>query len=391
MKQVNIGLFGFGVVGEGIYQVISQKPQLAVNIKKIVVKDPSKRRNAPATLFSTDPNTILKDEEIDLVVELIDDAEAAYQIVSRALNSGKSVVSANKKMIAERHEELILSSQKHRLSLLYEAAVCGSIPIIRNLEEYFDNDLLHSIQGIVNGSTNYILSQMLSENRSYESALSVAQEKGFAESNPSLDVEGIDAAYKLGIISLHAFGKRVTSNQIIRKGIHSLHPFDFQYAKEKNCVIKLIASCHLNKSGDLSALTVLPTFVSKGSALAQTNNEFNGILVESALADEQYFYGKGAGRYPTSSAVLSDISAYKYGYKYAFKKGIEAIEPYNQYSAKFYIAFDKKRSIDLTLFDSIDEQYVGSDRRYIKGNIALNNDALEEILTDPEISLLCYN
>ncbi len=201
MKKLNIGLFGFGVVGEGIYQVLSQKPQLNANIKKIVIKHPDKKRNAPSELFSTEADEILNDEEIDVVVELIDDADAAFEIVKKAMNSGKSVVSANKKMIAENHLELIELQREKNVSFLYEAAVCGSVPILRNLEEYYDNDLLNYIQGIVNGSTNYILTKMRTENESYEIALKAAQENGFAESDPTLDVEGFDAANKLSIIN----------------------------------------------------------------------------------------------------------------------------------------------------------------------------------------------
>ena len=321
MKKIKIGLFGFGVVGEGIYNVLQEKNQLQTEIRKVVIKNGHKKRNAPDKLFSTDANSILQDPEIDLVVELIDDADAAFEITKEAFANGKSVISANKKMIAEHHEELIIISKKHAVSFLYEASVCGSVPIIRNLEEYFDNDLLHSVQGIVNGSTNYILSQMIEQGTDYDKALRDAQQNGFAESNPALDVEGVDATYKLSIIALHAFGKKAQASEIIRKGITSLHAFDFQYAKEKNSVIKLIAKCHTNVQGELQALSVMPTLVSKSESLGLTNNEYNGVLVESALADEQFFYGKGAGRYPTSSAVLSDISAYSYGYQYGYKKG----------------------------------------------------------------------
>ena len=160
MQTVNIGLFGFGVVGEGIYHVLQQKPQLGVRIQRIVIKHPEKNRNAPSVLFSTDANTILQDADIALVVELIDDAEAAFDIALRALRSGKSVISANKKMIAAHLPVLVETARTHQVSFLYEAAVCGSVPVIRNLEEYFDNDLITHITGIVNGSTNFILTHM---------------------------------------------------------------------------------------------------------------------------------------------------------------------------------------------------------------------------------------
>src|SRR5437763_2764763 len=192
-KQLTIGLFGFGVVGEGIYHVLNQTPSLNASINKVCIKYPEKKRNADASLFTTDYNEILNDPEINLVVELIDDSEEAYKIVTTALKNKKVVVSANKKLIAEHLSELLHLQREYDTSFLYEAAVCGSIPIIRNLEEYYDNDLLQSICGIVNGSTNYILTKIIDEGLTYKEALQNAQQLGFAESNPSLDVEGIDA------------------------------------------------------------------------------------------------------------------------------------------------------------------------------------------------------
>ncbi len=391
MKKVTIGLFGFGVVGEGIYQVLSEKQALNASIKKVVIKHPEKSRNAPAELFTTDADEVLHDDAIDLIVELIDDAEAAYTIVTNAMRNGKSVISANKKMIAEHHLELIQISRDHQVSFLYEAAVCGSVPIIRNLEEYFDNDLLISVEGIVNGSTNFILCKMLQEGEDYANALHHAQVSGFAESNPHLDVEGIDAAYKLSIIGLHAFGKQIDVGEILRKGITSLHPFDFQYAKEKDYVIKLIAKATVNEHGELDTLSVLPTFVSRSGIFGQTNNEYNGVVVGSVLADEQFFYGKGAGRFPTSSAVLSDISAYTYQYKYGYKKGLTPFRPNYDRTGRYYIACDKALAVDRALFDEIDEEFINHDRSYIIGKIRQKNLLLNGILNNPQISIISLN
>lgn len=391
MKNIKIGLFGFGVVGEGIYQVLSQKKQLGAEVKKVVIKQAEKERNAPKELFSIDANSILDDPEIDLVVELIDDAEAAKAIVSSAIRNGKSVISANKKMIAENHIELIELSKKKGVSFLYEAAVCGSIPIIRNLEEYFDNDLLKSVEGIVNGSTNYILSKMLENNEPYDSALKNAQEKGFAESDPTLDVEGVDAAYKLSIIALHAFGKNVPLNSIAKKGITALHPSDFKFAKEKKQVIKLIAKCNTNESGEIDSLSVLPQFIDEEESLARTNNEYNGVLIESALADQQFLCGKGAGRYPTSSAVLSDISAYRYNYQYEYKKGIKGSSPQNKSTGKFYLGFDRETQVDIGLFELIEERFIGKERSYIIGDIQLNKLLTSNVLSRKDISLISCN
>jgi len=391
MEKLTIGLFGFGVVGEGIYKVLSNKKELGCKIKKIAIKDPTKKRNAPSSLFTTSANDLINDDEIDLIVELIDDADIAFKIVSNAMNKGKSVVSANKKMIATHHLELIELSKRNNVSFLYEAAVCGSVPIIRNLEEYFDNDLLTYITGIVNGSTNYILSKMKNDNLSYENALSEAKKNGFAESDPTLDVEGIDAAYKISIITLHAFGKHIQAEDIIRKGITSLKENDFLYAKEKGLVIKLIAKSHLNNKGELKDISVLPTFIEKEKSLSNTNNEFNGVLIGSSLADEQFLYGKGAGRYPTSSAVLSDISAIKYGYKYEYKKGIKNNLAHSKQTTKCYVSFDSEVTFDRSIFDSIKEEYSCEYTRYIIGY--LQPDLLKNtpIFDDKRISLICYN
>lgn len=385
--MINIGLFGFGVVGEGIYQVVSEKFNFGAKVKKIAVKHIDKSRNAPDSLFTDNASDILNDESIDLIVELIDDTDAAFIIVSEAMKKGKSVVSANKKMIAENHLELIDLSQENNVSFLYEAAVCGSVPIIRNLEEYFDNDLLSYIQGVVNGSTNFILTKMFEDNATYESVLKLAQDKGFAESNPTLDVEGIDASYKLSIMGLHAFGKRISPDRILRKGITSISSYDFEYAKEKNYTIKLIAKATIGQNGILKELSVLPTFVPANGALGQTNNEFNGILVGGTLANEQLFYGKGAGRYPTASAVLSDISAFLYGYKYGFKKGLVKVNWEDSGISKFYVGFDKRTRFDKELFDSIDVYFEDSNRVYIIGMIQHS----KLFIIHPEVSLISYN
>src|SRR5690606_8684204 len=202
-KKLKLGIFGFGVVGQGLYDIIKTK-ELNLEIKKFVIKHPEKKRTLPQELFHTDPDDILEDPEINTVIELIDDAEVAFEIVSKALKNGKNVVSANKKMIATHLKELVEIQQTHNTSLLYEGAVCGSIPIIRNLEEYYDNELLHSVSGIFNGSSNYILSKIFNENLAYETALRQAQDLGFAETDPTLDVGGFDPKFKLAIVASHA-------------------------------------------------------------------------------------------------------------------------------------------------------------------------------------------
>ncbi|HWJ91242.1 MAG TPA: homoserine dehydrogenase [Flavisolibacter sp.] len=391
-KKLTIGLFGFGVVGEGIFQVLQETPSLNATIKKVCIKHAEKKRNADPGLFTTDYNDILNDPEINLVVELIDDANEAYKIVTTAFRQKKSVVSANKKLIAEHLAELIFLQQEHEVSFLYEAAVCGSIPIIRNLEEYYDNDLLQSVSGIVNGSTNYILTK-ISEGLSYKDALLQAQQLGFAESNPALDVEGIDAANKLTILLAHAYGIITKPQDLISAGITRLHAADANYASEKNYRVKLTAqACKL--AGGKVAGFVLPQFVTEDSQLYNVKNEFNGVIIESKLTDKQFLYGKGAGRYPTSSAVLSDVSAFSYDYKYEYKK-LNRREKYaltNNYFLKVYVSFNDWSELNKWDFEHVIEFHSTEDRQYITGiihveklrNTAWFHDASVSIILLPD-------
>ena len=222
-KQLTIGLFGFGVVGEGLYKVMHQTPSLNATIKKICIKHPGKKRNAPEELFTTEKDELLNDPDINVIVEVIDDSEAAFQIVSKAIRNGKAVVSASKKMLAEHLAEVLEMQQTTGEPFLYEAAACASIPVIRNLEEYYDNDLLHSIKAIVNGSTNFILTKMFEDRLDFKQALILAQQLGFAESNPKLDVEGYDAANKWTLLLAHAYGILENPNNIVFHG-HQQYP-----------------------------------------------------------------------------------------------------------------------------------------------------------------------
>lgn len=317
--QLTIGLFGFGVVGEGLYKTLEQTPGLQAQIKKVCIKHGDKPRNAPYDLFTTNASELLNDQEINVIVELIDDADAAYRIVTTALKRKKAVVSANKKMIAEHIAELILLQETYGAPFLYEAACCASIPVIRNLEEYYDNDLLHSISGIVNGSTNYILTRVFDDKIGFDAALQQAQAEGFAESNPALDVEGTDAVNKLSILLTHAYGIIVPPGEILHTGIQNLSASDAIYAKEKGYVIKLVAQCRKLNNGAIASF-VLPQYITNGNQLYNVKNEYNGVVIESNLADKQFFYGKGAGGFPTASAVLSDLSALRYNYRYEYKK-----------------------------------------------------------------------
>ncbi|HEY0897640.1 MAG TPA: homoserine dehydrogenase, partial [Sphingobacteriaceae bacterium] len=317
-KKLTIGLFGFGVVGQGLHDIIRTK-DLNLEIKKIVIKDPAKQRSLSPGLFTTDAAEVLNDPDINTVIELINDAEAAYHIVTEALKKGKNVVSANKKLIATHLKELVALQKEYGTSLLYEGAVCGSIPIIRNLEEYYDNELLHSVSGIFNGSSNYILSKIFNENLDYNTALKQAQDLGFAETDPTLDVGGFDAKFKLTIATGHAYGLFIDPDKILNIGIQNFSAADLQYAREKNLKIKLVPTAR--KTDDNTLVTyVLPKLIPQTDFLYNVENEYNGVIVQAAFADQQFFFGKGAGGHPTGSAVLSDIAALRYSYQYEYKK-----------------------------------------------------------------------
>ena len=240
-KTINIGLFGFGTVGKGLYDVLQKIKPENVNIVKVCVRNvPKHQAEAPELEFTDQADDIFSDPRVNFIVELIDDAEAAYAIVKRALQAQLPVVSGNKKMLARHINEMITLQRQHHTALLYDASACGSIPVIRNLEEYYDNDLLISVKGILNGSSNFILSKIFNEGMNYAQALELAQKFGFAESDPTLDIGGWDSLFKLIIICIHAFGVYVQPEEIFNFGIGNMNEHDIQFAHEKQRRIKLV-------------------------------------------------------------------------------------------------------------------------------------------------------
>lgn len=369
-KKLVIGLFGFGVVGEGLYKVLQQTPSLNGEIKKVCIKHPEKKRDAPQHLFTTDKDELLYDKDINVIVEVIDDADAAFVIVKTALTNGKAVVSASKKMIAEHLPEILQLQKETGLPFLYESAACASIPVIRNLEEYYDNDLLHSIKAIVNGSTNFILTKIFEDKLEFNTALKLAQELGFAESNPKLDIEGFDAVNKWTFLLTHAYGIVESSDNILFNGIQNIQLSDAQLAKEKNNEIKLIAQAKKLSDGKVAAL-VLPQFIQQQDPLAFVKNEYNGVVIESGFADKQFFYGKGAGSFPTASAVLSDISALRYDYKYEYKKLYhhKPLQLSTDYYLRVFISAEDWTQLPKQELEWIDEWHSGQNRSYLSGVI----------------------
>jgi homoserine dehydrogenase len=373
-KKINIGLFGFGCVGQGLYHVLNNSKGFKANIVKIAVKNKEKQRPLESGVFTFDKQEILDNPEIDLIVELIDDADEAFKIVSYALSKGKHVVTANKKMVASHLQELYDLQHEHNVSLLYEASSCGSIPIIRTLEEYFDNEQIEKLSGVFNGTTNYILTKTIAEKLSYEEALKQAQEKGFAESDPTNDVEGFDAKFKAIILALHAFGVIAKPEDVLNIGITTLSPHDINYASEKGYKIKLVPTVKRLTQNEIS-IFVLPKFVPVSNHLYSVDNEFNGVIVDGEFSGEQFLKGRGAGGNPTGAAVLSDISALSYGYKYEYKKQKQSpdIKFSNNALLKVYLRYNKEEDLKKFEFQNISEQYTGGEYHYVIGTIDLND------------------
>ncbi|MFH0761783.1 MAG: homoserine dehydrogenase [Bacteroidota bacterium] len=369
-----IGLFGFGTVGQGLYKVLQEVQTADAVIKSICVIHQNKTRILPPEKFTYEPKDILTDPHINLIVELIDDSDAAYEIVKTALLNGKSVVSGNKNMLAHHLYELIGIQKERGVALLYDASACGSIPVIRNLEEYYDNDLLQSITGILNGSSNFILTRIFQQDWDYQKALKHAQELGFAESNPVFDVDGYDSMYKLIILGLHGFGALVDPSEVFHYGISNISACDIRYAREKGKKIKLVAQ--VNKvNGRKFSMFVLPKLVDAAEYIYSVEDEYNGVIIEGQFYDKQFMFGKGAGAFPTGSAVLSDITARKHNYRYEYKKLNFFTPPVYTRDLKIEIYLRYHDLVDLSHFEfeTVTEKYSSQDYNFVIGRIRLEN------------------
>jgi len=309
-------MLGAGVVGSQIARLlIANKSDLAsrsganLELVSIAVKDSKlKRDGIPAALLTTDAKSIVNDPQIDLVIEVIGGIDPAKELILTALKNGKSVVTANKALLAKHGAELYAAADKANVDLYYEAAVAGAIPILRPLRESLVGDHVIRVMGIVNGTTNYILTKMDENGAAFADALKEAQALGFAESDPSADIEGFDAAAKAAILAGLAFHSRVTDNDVYREGISKITAADVKVAKAMEMVIKLLAIAELTPEGAVS-VRVHPALISRTHPLASVRDSFNAVFVEAESAGQMMFYGKGAGGAPTASAILGDLVA----------------------------------------------------------------------------------
>ncbi len=390
-NRINIGLYGFGTVGQGIYQVIKRATNAHADIRRICVRDVTKKRGVEVApeLLTADESAILDDPDINLIVEVVDDPEASLRIVTGALKRGVPVVSGNKAMIARHLPELIALQRETGTALLYDASSCGSIPVIRNLEEYYDNDLLLEVKGILNGSSNYILSRVFDHNEPYFEALSRAQELGFAESDPSFDIEGFDSLFKLIIITVHALGVYVPPSDIFTYGISTIGAFDIRYAREKGMKIKLVAQV-VKVAPSKFTMFVMPEFVTPSKYIYSVDDEYNGVVIRGECYDRQFMFGKGAGSLPTASSILSDVMAHRHGYRYEYKKMgyIDLPEYTTDIELRVYLRSTDPKTPERFPFTKIHETYTSAKGSYIIGDIRLS-DLMERRaeLADPGIFL----
>jgi homoserine dehydrogenase len=316
MKTLKVGMLGAGVVGSQIARLlIANKSDLAsraganLELISIAVKDSKlKRDGIPAALLTNDAKSIVNDPQIDLVIEVIGGIDPAKDLILTALKNGKSVVTANKALLAKHGAELYAAADKANVDLYYEAAVAGAIPILRPLRESLVGDHVIRVMGIVNGTTNYILTKMDENGAAFADALKEAQALGFAESDPTADIEGFDAASKAAILAGLAFHSRVTDNDVYREGISKITAADVKVAKAMEMVIKLLAIAELTPEGAVS-VRVHPALISRTHPLASVRDSFNAVFVEAESAGQMMFYGKGAGGAPTASAILGDLVA----------------------------------------------------------------------------------
>ena len=400
MKEINIGLAGFGTVGQALYKVIEQARNVHARIAKICVRSLTKPREirVPESLLTISFTEITRNPDIDLVVEVIDDPETSFRLVSDALRNGGAVDQHD-----HHHYQAEENQEAHPLplpgkpdvrqtgkALLYDASSCGSIPVIRNLEEYYDNDLLLEVKGILNGSSNYILSRVFDHNEDYADALERAQKLGFAESDPSHDISGNDSLNKLVIITLHAIGVYVAPADVFVYGIPTLGQEDILYAREKGMKIKLVAQV-VKLSDDLFTMFVMPEFVAPNRYIYAVDDEYNGVVIRGECYDRQFMFGKGAGGLPTASSLLSDITALRHDYRYEYKK--TAFAPRPEYTTdiplKIYARFSQTNLLDGLPWLAVSEEYRSESFRYVVGEILLADLIKSRKLLEAEDVFLC--
>ena len=313
MKKVKVAILGLGTVGGGVYKLLERRrdemPQRAgarIEVAKILVRNAEKAaEKADRSLLTTDWREIIEDESISVIIEVMGGLEPAGSYILEALRAGRHVVSANKDLIAERGGELLQAAKEHGCDFLFEASVAGGIPILRPLKECLAGNEITDVMGIVNGTTNFILTKMSDEGMEFSDALAVAQELGYAEADPTADVEGLDAGRKVAIMASIAFHSRVGFSDVYTEGISRISAKDIKYARELGCDIKLLGVARNTEEG--IEARVHPMLIPSTHPLASVKDSFNAVFVHGDAVDDAMFYGRGAGKFPTASAVVGDV------------------------------------------------------------------------------------
>ena len=351
MKNINIGLIGAGTVGSGLIEILEKKKESILHIsgvnlvlKKICDASPGITNRYPNYFTTSNYNDLTEDKELDIIIELVGGTGVALEIVKSALKNSKTVVTANKALLSEKGQELFQIAEEMKVEIGYEASVGGTIPIIRSIKSGLITNDFKGIYGILNGTTNFILSKMEEENLEYSTALKMAQDLGFAEKDPTFDVEGIDTAHKVSLLSAIAFKEKINIKDIYIEGITNISKTEIITAKNLGYRIKLLGICKKN-NGEIEA-RVQPTMVPISHTLASVRNEMNAIFVDTDYSGPLMFSGKGAGSLPTASAVISDIVYYgtRIGRVETFaEKNIfptASITPHGQETGRYYIRFN---------------------------------------------------
>ena len=387
-KKIKVALLGVGTVGTGVYKLIQRRADVMVRtigaemeVSKILVHNLNKQREGiDASLLTDNWQEIVNDPEIQIVVEVMGGIEPARTMILEALHAGKHVVTANKDLLAAHGKELLDAAEEKHCDLLFEAAVAGGIPIIRPLKQCLAGNEINDVIGIVNGTTNYILTKMFEENMSFEEALAKATELGYAEADPTADVEGLDAGRKVAIMASIAFHSRVIFGDVYTEGITKITSDDIAYAKEFDSVIKLLGVAH-NTEGGIE-VGVYPMLLNKEHPLASVRDSFNAVFVHGDAVDDAMFYGRGAGELPTASAVMGDIIDVARNIAYGCNGRISCtcyretpIKKFDEVENKFFLRMQVKNQPGVlasiaTVFGSHGVSIARVVQKHIKGNLA---------------------
>lgn len=392
--MLNIGLLGLGTVGIGIVQILEERKTYLENlikqeitISKILVKDMDKKRDVEIDKekLTTDIHQIIEDPSIGIVIEVMGGLDKPYYCIREALNNGKDVITANKAVVAKHFEELTILAKEKNKSFLYEASVGGGIPIIKPLKEQININEIKEVRGILNGTSNYMLTKMITDNLSFEEALETSQRLGYAELDPTDDIQGYDTRRKLRILSTIAFKNKIEEENIFCNGINSINPLDIKNIKKMNCTVKLLGTAALRDNKYYAF--VEPVILSQNSHFGKVDNANNLVSFSGDKVGELRFFGEGAGRYPTANAILSDlidITSNSYP-RNCFLKSSGLNNMNELYQGKYYMRITTERDISEEILRYIDDNKILEDILEKHSGIAfttkpISKDILEKIV-----------